>query len=207
VSKPLLYLASQSVSRQELLRQAEIPFFVLSLDVDEGAVQVSSNDVYAYVAAVAAYKMAHVDATCLLSDASVVVLTADTLIRTMETKELLGKPDNYVQARIMLATQCTQDIEIITAHYLRLYRYDVDKGAHIIHTDTTWQSTATARFCVPEEDVDMYLRAVPAAMGACGAACIEGVGVRYLSCFHGSYSGALGLDVNWLHETLKQFSF
>ena len=57
--KHILYIGSQSPSRQNLLKQADIPYKVLSHDSDECVVMgdMSFDD---YVLAIAREKMAHV---------------------------------------------------------------------------------------------------------------------------------------------------
>lgn len=201
-----IYLASQSASRQQLLRQADIPFTVLAITCDEEAVPVST-DVSAYVCAVARAKLAVVPAIARIvpsvdTQERVVIVTADTMIVTAHSRQLFGKPRDVEHAKQMLSVMQRESIEIITGMCVQAYGYRAGQWHKTFYEEHV--SLSQADFCVPTAMFDTYLAREPHAMSACGGAVIEGIGSRYLQSINGSLSGTLGLDIPALCEILNR---
>jgi len=119
--KNTLYLASQSQTRQKLLTIAQIPYHIIEHYSTECGIDAtgSFND---YVLAIAKHKMKNVklpDPTTLPTD-TIFILTADTLLQTAHTKQILGKPETKDDAKRMHALLCEQPAHLATACCLDL---------------------------------------------------------------------------------------
>ena len=208
--KDVLYLGSKSVSRQNLLKQAEIPFKILRHDSDECVVDTYLN-FDDYVLAIAQEKMEHV----ILPDIATVqketgkseifVLTADTLLISKFSRKVFGKPKDINDAKRMIRIQREEPVIIVTACVLEKKKYENDIWKTDIRKE--WCVSVEAEFYIEEELLDDYFRKVPKSLHSAGAAIIEGYGCNFLKSFRGSYAAALGLPVFELRHALKKMGF
>jgi len=96
----------------------------------------------------------------------------------------------------MLSYMQDEDIRIITGMHVRI----ITDGHE---TDSfSWSTVSQSSFSVPDEAMDFYLDECPAAMYACGACVVEGVGIRYMDYFEGNLAAAIGLDIAGLYQEL-----
>jgi septum formation protein len=109
--KHILYLASQSPARKRLLEIAQIPHEVIGHESDECGIELSES-FEEYVLAIARHKMEN--AILPKVEGEIFVLTADTLVQTMGSKEVLGKPANLEDAKRMLGLLREGPAELIT---------------------------------------------------------------------------------------------
>lgn len=201
-----LYLGSQSVSRQQLLIQTGIQFKTLEHGSSEAGIE-NRDDFSKHVLAIAYDKLRHLKLPELISIQTdyLFVLTADTLIRTTKSLQILGKPRDKAHALQMLELIAQEPIEIMTGCCLeRMVKkadgWSMDQFHH-------WTSSSLAEFCVDPERIDLYFEKSPAALYACGACVIEGPGQSFLKNFSGSYSGAMGIPLFELVQALKGMHF
>jgi len=199
-----LYLASQSLSRQELLRLAGIPFELISHTSDECVV--GPADFEGHVQAVARDKMS---CTTLPESAKtydqVFVMTADTLVQTCDTKELLGKPTDRDDARRMLTLLHREDARVVTAVCLAKQAW----------RNNAWQLLGQQECCVganisfkvEPHEIETYLAQEPHALHAAGSAVIERVGLRHLKSLDGSFTAVLGLPLYQVSALLDAMGF
>jgi septum formation protein len=190
----MIYLASRSPRRRELLTQIGVRYHLLLYrekprvppDVDEAPLEGETPD--AYVQRVARLKAdvawAHLLERRLPLAA---VLAADTTV-ALGTR-ILGKPASRAEAEEMLASLSDTEHEVLTAIALR-------------HGD--WMESALSRSAVrfkrlSPEEIREY-----AASGECedkaGAYAIQGRAGRFVVDLRGSYSGVMGLP---LYETAE----
>jgi len=206
MAKDFIYLGSQSTSRRELLEIARIPYCLLSHTSseieDENLPEFSQR-----VLAVALGKMKTIklpqEAEDLLQP--VFVLTADTLIRTMHSKQTFGKPNSIDHARAMIATLRQEPVEIVTGCCLEKRIYG--KGVWQILDFRLWATTAQAEFIISEDMVDLYFEKTPNFLHIASACAVEGFGQNFLKSLNGSYSGVLGLPLFELRQALKELKF
>ena len=209
-----LYLASASQSRQKLLTLAQIPYHLVSHTSDECGIDVTQtfND---YVLAIAQHKMERVVLDRIVDTSTIFVLTADTLIRTLQTKQILGKPTDYDDAKRMLALIRKESVEVVTGCCLEK-KDRVNKAGNTQRWNTRrwntvqsehWVTGATLEFCVDEEMVDLFLEKTPQALHACGAGIIENFGFNFLRRVNGSYTAILGLPIFELRQALNKLGF
>lgn len=210
MGKNILYLASQSKTRQYLLQIAKIPYQILKHKSDECGIDLTGS-FEEYVLAIAQHKMEHVVLPTPEKSETIFVLTADTLMKIARTKEILGKPLDREDAKRMLKAQCGETIELATGCCLEKKEYR--DGRWVTLASKHWTSPVTLEFCVEEEYVEDYLSELPHALNVCGAGMIRNIGsnqdfgLNFLKSINGSYTSVLGLPLFELREVLKNMGF
>jgi septum formation protein len=201
-----LYLGSQSKARQKLLDIIQIPYEVIAHTSTE--CDVSYKDSFQdYVLSIAQDKMAKLPTPKIteISNDLLFLLTADTLMRTANTRQILGKPQDIDDAKRMLKIICNEPIELVTACVLVKKEISGDKWVTIDKEE--WVTPVNLEFCVDEESVDLYLKKMPQALNACGAGIVEDFGLNFLKKIDGSFTAVLGLPLFELRKRLKKLGF
>ena len=188
-----IYLASRSPRRRELLHQIGVRFETLLLraearrpaDVDES--QRPSESAEAYVERVALEK-AMCGQRVLLARQQVFhpVLAADTVV--VLDGEVLGKPDNRVQAAQMLRRLAGRMHEVRTA--VALATAPAPNVAPLLAISV---SRVTLRR-INDEEVERYC-ASNEPLDKAGGYAIQGRAAVFVEKLEGSYSGVVGLPL------------
>lgn len=185
----MIYLASQSPRRQELLGQLQVDFDVIDVDVHE--LRQAQEKPWDYVNRVAREK-AGKGLLLLAGNPHAVVLGADTDV--VLDGAVLGKPDSVKQAFDMLRALSGRSHEVITAVWLM----SAGQEAHRV-------VSSRVRFAeIGDAEIRSYI-ATGEPFGKAGAYAVQGRAAAFIAAIEGSYSGIMGLP---LHETsvlLKQF--
>lgn len=189
----MLYLASTSPRRRELLTQAGLEFTVLGIDIDETPFVNETPD--AYVQRLAAAK-AEACRQELLSHSSpeandetiyqAIVLAADTTV--VAQGQILGKPASREEAYAMWALLSGRTHEVLTG--VAVVRGDTRLGT-LVRTRVNFRELSPA-------DMDWYWNSGEP-IGKAGGYAIQGLGARFIPSIEGSYSNVVGLP---LFETL-----
>jgi septum formation protein len=206
MTQDTLYLGSQSKARQRLLEFANIKFKTLQHSSDED-VDHSQDTFEQNVLSIAKHKMQtlqlpnkdEVATDCLFA------LTADTLIKSTKTGEILAKPENHEHAIRMLALEREAPVEVMTGCCLEKFQYK--NGGWQSTEKVHWTTGAVVEFYVDEESVDQYFSAFPDILKCSGAGMVEDHGLSYLKSIQGSYTGVIGLPLYELRQALKGFGF
>ena len=178
----MLYLASQSPRRRELLGRIGVPFGVLDLDVAE--VRQPGEPAEDYVRRVAREK-AGAGLLTVLGNASAVVLGADTEVVLGD--EVFGKPRDAADAAAMLRKLSGRTHRVISAMSLVSPAREVQA---IVITEVTF---------APLSDVQIHAYvATGEPAGKAGGYAIQGGAELWVTRLAGSYSGVMGLP---LYET------
>ncbi|MFC6839727.1 Maf family nucleotide pyrophosphatase [Xanthomonas theicola] len=185
----MLYLASRSPRRNELLTRLGVPFRVLDLEVPE--VRAADEMAYAYVRRVALDK-ARAGMAQLAAAAGALVLGADTEV--MLDGRVFGKPADAAAAAAMLAALSGRVHEVITAVAL------VAAAREQVVLVPTQVSFAV----LSARDIADYV-ASGEPMGCAGAYAIQGGAERFVSRLDGSYSGVTGLPLHQTSQLLRAF--
>jgi septum formation protein len=206
MSKSILYIGSQSQPRQELLRFADISFEVLRHNSSECVVD-PMDDFERYVIAIACDKMKCLELPKPFSvkDDNIFVLTADTLIKTVETDQILGKPRDLEHAKAMLKSIQNQSVFVLTGCCLQVMKKT--EQAWALEEQKKWATGAFVEFFVDDQSMDFYFKQEPWALRACGAGVIEGFGQSFLKSINGSYTAVLGLPLFELRHALTELGF
>jgi septum formation protein len=180
----VLYLASQSPRRRELLAQIGEAPRVLDVDVEEIRRPGETPD--AYVARVALDK-ARAGYAMVANEEGVRVIGADTEVVLGD--EVFGKPRDAADAASMLGRLSGREHRVVSVVWL----IDASGERHAL-------SASIVRFASLEAaQIDDYV-ASGECFGKAGAYAIQGRAAAFIEHLSGSYSGVMGLP---LHETSR----
>lgn len=180
----MLYLASQSPRRRELLGRLGLEFGLLDLDVPEQ--RQPGEPAADYVRRVAREK-AGAGLLKVVGNPAAVVLGADTEV--VLDDEVFGKPRDADDARAMLRRLSGRTHQVISAVAL----VSPSREAQAL-------SVSQVSFAALDEgEIERYV-AGGEPMGKAGAYAIQGGAEVFVSRLDGSYSGVMGLP---LHETAR----
>ncbi len=185
----MIYLASQSPRRQELLRQLLVTFDVIDVNVHEQ--QLKEELPWDYVNRVAREK-AGAGLLQLAGQPNAVVLGADTDV--VLAGSVLGKPENAYQAFAMLRNLAGRSHEVITAVWL----LSAGQEQHCV-------VSSTVQFAeMHDDEIHAYI-ATGEPFGKAGAYAVQGCGAAFIVSIQGSYSGIMGLPLHETYQLLKKF--
>ncbi|GAB3514441.1 Maf family protein [Pseudoxanthomonas daejeonensis] len=180
----MLYLASKSPRRAELLERLGLTYRLLDVDVPE--VRAPGEGAAAYVRRVARDK-ARAGWSLVATEPGARVLGADTEVVLDE--EVFGKPADAADAEAMLRRLSGRQHSVLSA-------VTVIDGAG----ERDALSTTLVRFAaLTGAQISAYV-ATGEPMGKAGAYAIQGRAEAFVEHLAGSYSGVMGLPV---HETAR----
>lgn len=199
-----LYLASQSPIRHQLLREADIPFKVITQEIDEEAYGLSA-DVDERVVQIAQAKMNHVIIPAGTAIGELCwILTADSLVQG-GLGEIVGKPSSREHAVQMLKMLRAAPCRVVTGFCCERRRWN---GVAWILEQAHSQAVGS-RVAVHISDVwiDIYLDKHPYALQTAGVLVVEGHGAQFVQSITGSYTAVMGLPMYELREALEALGF
>ena len=184
--KPILILASASPRRQELLREAGIPFELRPAHINED--QHAGEPPLEFALRMAREKALAVAQRYPQS----YVLGADTIV--VIDNDVLGKPSDAADAARMLRLLSGREHQVTTAVAV------VSPGGN-----TAIRSATTQVFFrkLTEEEIDQYV-AGGEPMDKAGAYAIQGGASRWTDRIEGEYSNVVGLPLSLVTEMLRK---
>lgn len=185
----MLYLASQSPRRRQLLEQIGVRFGTVDIEVPEA--RAPGEPAEDYVSRVAREK-AGAGLLRLSGVATAIVLGADTEV--VLDDDVFGKPLDAAHARAMLTRLSGRKHRVLSA----VWCIDAGREEHAFSITEVSFAPLTAR------DIDLYL-AAGEWQGKAGAYAIQGRASAFVSHLSGSYSGVMGLPLHETSELLKRF--
>ena len=185
----MLYLASKSPRRAELLARLGLDFGVLDLDIPEH--RQPNEPAEEYVRRVAREK-AGAGLLTVMSVPHALVLGADTEV--ILDDEVFGKPRDAADAAAMLRRLSGRTHQAVTAVSL------VSAGREEQAVSVSEVSFAE----LGEDEIAAYV-ATGQADGKAGAYGIQGAAERFVRHLSGSYSGVMGLPLFETSRLLKSF--
>ncbi|MFX1723478.1 Maf-like protein [Stenotrophomonas sp. AS1] len=185
----MLYLASRSPRRNELLARLDRPFQALDLHVPE--VRAPAESAADYVQRVAADK-ARAGLALVAHDPDAVVLGSDTEV--VLDGRVFGKPVDADDARAMLRALAGRTHQVMTA--VALVAAGRELGVLVVSEVT---------FAAIDEDRIAAYVATGEPMDKAGAYAIQGGAERYIRHLAGSYSGVMGLPLQQTEQLLQAF--
>ena len=185
----MLYLASKSPRRAELLARLGVDFGVLDLDIPEQ--RQPGEPAEEYVRRVAREK-AGAGLLMVMTVRGAIVLGADTEV--ILDDEVFGKPRDAEDAAAMLRRLSGRTHRAVTAVSL------VSAGREGQAVSVSEVSFAE----LDEDEIATYL-ATGQAEGKAGAYGIQGAAERFVRHLSGSYSGVMGLPLHETSQLLKSF--
>ena len=208
----LIYLASQSPRRQEILTQIGVKFQLLladpSEDVESLEIQLPDEPALIYVRRVTLAKLAAAKQRLHARGLDLApILCADTTVALIleDGKEIiLGKPANQQDAKriLQLLSGKTHDVHTAVAVLSNAHINDDQPKLLVSSSQVTFKS-------LTDEEINAYI-STNEPMGKAGAYGIQGIGGCLISRISGSYSGIMGLPLfetsQLLNETGVKFS-
>lgn len=180
----MLYLASKSPRRRELLGRLGLPFDVLDLDIPEHRLPGEAAE--DYVRRVAREK-AGAGLLTVVGNPAAVVLGADTEV--VLDDEVFGKPRDGADAAAMLRRLSGRRHRVMSAVSL------VSPAREVQALSVSEVSFAE----LSDAEIAAYV-ATGEPAGKAGGYAIQGGAELFITCLSGSYSGVMGLP---LHETAR----
>lgn len=185
----MLYLASQSPRRRQLLEQLGVPFLVVDVDVPEQREAGESPSDYVSRVAQAKARAGHM---ALNTDAAI-VLGADTEV--VLDDDVFGKPADDNDAKAMLRRLSGRTHQVISVLWA--------VSGEAEHRETCVSRVRFADLSVPQ--IDAYV-ATGEPFGKAGAYAIQGRGGSLIEHLEGSYSGVMGLPLFETARLLSRFA-
>jgi septum formation protein len=208
----MIYLASQSPRRQELLTQIGVKFELLLADPSEDAesleIQLPDEPALVYVKRVTLAKLAAAKQRLHVRGLdSAPILCADTTVALMleDGKEIiLAKPADHQDAKRILQLLSGKTHQVHTAvAVLSNPEINDDQPKLLVSSSQVTFKALT------DEEINAYIL-TNEPMGKAGAYGIQGIGGCLISNISGSYSGIMGLPLfetsQLLNETGVKFS-
>lgn len=175
----MLYLASGSPRRRELLEQIGVPFTTLPTVIDE--TPLSNEPAVDYVRRLALAK-AQVGLASLAAPGATVVLGADTSV--VLGGRILGKPQDRADALAMLTALSGQTHEVLTAVALaNSLRCEV----RVVSSQVSFRTLSAA-------EIEAYW-ASGEPQDKAGSYAIQGLGAVFVRDLCGSFSAVVGLPL------------
>jgi septum formation protein len=187
----MIVLASASPRRQDLLRNAGIPFTVQAAAINE--TPRTGEAPYALAERLAGEKAQAV----FRQRPNDLVLGADTIV-VVEGK-ILGKPQDAGDAVRMLRLLSGRTHQVITGVCLMGAAQFQGTGFEDIRSETTLVTMDS----LLEEDIRSYV-ATGEPMGKAGAYAIQGMASRWISRIAGDYFNVVGLPVSLVYRMLRE---
>jgi len=202
-ASPMLYLASQSPRRVELLQQLGLQFEKLSLDVDEarnsGELPEDFVGRLGLDKAMAGYRALIDQSLPLLSTSPFAVLGADTIVVCDD--KILGKPTGEADAGQILRLLSGRSHSVYTSVSVI---FSDTSGEYSVHSITN-KTQVTFRTIEPAEVKWYWQSGEP--KDKAGAYGIQGLGAIFVSQLEGSYSSVVGLPLFETSQLLSQLGF
>jgi septum formation protein len=189
-NKDLLYLASASPRRKELLESIGVSFRVVSQDFDENSQDVVSPEIYVRNLSEGKARAAK------LPDDARWVCGVDTVVYF--DGEILGKPKSREEAEQNILRLSGKQHEV----YSGITLLDLKSGVKYQGENVTF-----VKFCELERQfIDFYLdnRLFD---GYAGGYAIQGIFACVVEKIEGSYSNVVGLPLELLYRLLRQSGF
>ncbi|QSX77226.1 Maf family protein [Agrilutibacter solisilvae] len=186
----MLYLASQSPRRRELLGRLGLPFGLLELDVPEH--RQPGEPAEEYVRRVAREK-AGAGLLQVMGNPAAIVLGSDTEV--VLDDEVFGKPGDPDDAAAMLRRLSGRTHQVISAVSL----VSPSREAQTVSV------SEVAFAALSPAQIDAYVAAEAEWRGKAGAYGIQGFAETFITRLSGSYSGVMGLPLHETVELLRQF--
>jgi septum formation protein len=192
----MIVLASASPRRQELLRNAGIPFTVCPANIPEiPSAGESPRD--------CAERLAREKARAvLLQQPGKFVLGADTIV--VVDGEILGKPRDEADAMRILRLLSGRTHQVITG--VCLVGPSLETGNQKLETgfeDTRSETTLVTMTALTDDDIHSYV-ATGEPMDKAGAYAIQGMASRWIPRIDGDYFNVVGLPVALVHRMLQE---
>ena len=192
MKKRTLILGSQSPRRKELLAWLNIPFKIITADLDE----LSNESEPSEVAIDIASQKAHAVAKSCESNQHPFIISSDTIV-VLDGK-IYGKPKDRADAKVILSELSDRTHQVITGVSFYFFEADVSKWREHLFFDSTEVSFNK----ITDDLMESYL-ATGDSLDKAGAYGIQGPSLTFISKVNGSYSNVVGFPLDKIVSELK----
>ncbi|WP_199610769.1 Maf family protein [Flocculibacter collagenilyticus] len=182
----MIYLASQSPRRKELLAQLDVEFEVIAASIDE--TPFSNEAPREYVERMAAEKA--LAGAKKVNDADI-VLGSDTIV--VSNNRILGKPTDFADFKRMMSLLSNSTHQVMTAVAICT---DANVRCEVVQSDVTFKALS-------EDEITRYWQTNEPCDKAGGYG-IQGIAGKFIMRLNGSYSAVVGLPLYETDTLLKQ---
>ncbi|VAW48796.1 Septum formation protein Maf [hydrothermal vent metagenome] len=185
-----LFLASSSPRRKELLQQLNVDFEVINAPIEEVALPNESPE--SYVLRMAIEKA--LSGFNKVAGKQIWVVGSDTAV--VLHGKVFGKPKNAADAFAMLSQLSGTEHEVLS-------------GVAVVFDGEVFSAMSKTRVqfkVMSQVEIEAYI-ATEESFGKAGSYAIQGVGAKFISHIHGSYSGVMGLPLFELNRLLTEASY
>ncbi len=185
-----IILASSSPRRHELLKELNLPFEVITKEVDE---TFTNDNVY-----IASMEVSKRKASAIFKETSgdVIVIGSDTIV--VQNGKIYGKPKNYSDAVNMLETFSGNYHEVVSSLCL-LIRKDGKE-----YEEVTYDKADVYFDELTKEEIDSWINNNDVYSWA-GAYAIQEGFAKHIKKIDGDYFSIVGLPVHKLYNLLKKY--
>lgn len=181
-----LILASGSPRRREILQQLGVSFEVLPSDIEEAILPgLSAGDAASHLALQKARDVA------LKVNIPSIILGADTIV--VVDGEILGKPDDEAEARLMLKRLSGREHEVVTGIAI----IDSDRNIEIKDFETTKVKMKR----IPQDRIEKYVKSGEP-LDKAGAYAAQGKASTFVEGIQGCFFNVVGLPISKLDSLL-----
>lgn len=191
---PMLVLASASPRRQELLRNAGIPFTICPANIPE--VPLAGENPRPCAERLAREKALATSR----QQTDKFVLGADTIV--VVESEILGKPRDEADAMRMLRRLSGRTHQVITGVCLVGPRITGNQKLETEFEDSRSEITLVTMTKLTDDEIHAYI-ATGEPMDKAGAYAIQGTASRWIPRIEGDYFNVVGLPVALVHGMLR----
>ncbi|MBQ4354675.1 MAG: septum formation protein Maf [Clostridia bacterium] len=196
-NETILYLASASPRRREILEKAGYQPVIVPADADESSVRFVPGDPCGYVKALA--KLKNDAARLQLSGCTEgIVLTADTVVVSDDSTPPLGKPRDRTEAVRMLSSLSGRTHRVITGVMLCDLADPANISLFSVSTEVRFRS-------LPEDEIAAYCDS-PEPYDKAGGYGIQGAACIFVDSLCGDYYNVVGLPVCRVHEEILRMT-
>ena len=187
-----LILGSQSPRRKELLSWLNIPFTILTADLDEISHQSEASDI--------AVDLASQKAHAVFDKANQIkhrfIISSDTIV--VLDKKIYGKPKDKNEAREILSELSDRTHQVVTGvSFLFIDQLSGKKREHLFYDSTE------VTFDEITSDLMEHYIATGDSLDKAGAYGIQGPSLTFISKVNGSYSNVVGFPLDKIVNELK----
>lgn len=195
-NKYKIILASGSPRRKELLSWLEVPFEIISSNVEEITDKTDPVEVAEDLAALKGRDVfSKLDST---KYSNPLIISSDTIV-TLDGK-VYGKPKNKEQAREMILELEDKTHKVVTSIFM--LKRD-SRSSKII--EKVFSISSEVHFEKIDKDIlDIYIESGES-LDKAGSYGIQGQGLLFISHLSGSYSNVVGLPLSDFHREFKKF--
>ncbi len=181
-------LASQSPRRKEILKKINLNFKIINSNIDESVVKLTTP--YEYPVKLAEMKADSISK----KNPNYTVIGADTIVSIND--QILNKPCNFEEAKMMLNLLSNKTHEVITGVSLKNESLDINENFYDVSFVSFYQLT--------DEQINYYVSHYKP-FDKAGSYAIQDYAGLFIKNINGSYDNIVGFPVSKFYQIIKKY--